>query len=377
MGARVVWLAALAACYSPYEPECGFVCGDGGACPPDYTCASDNICHLNGSPAGHVCTQQASPFDLQSALATSSHQVAVTFTGLPNSTQATDPTNYSIAGLTVTSATVQMGAVTLETGPQGKMTYTLDVAGVTRASDGAMLTTSTATFAGRPPFDVASAAPASSTSLVVTFDAAPNSAQATNLGNYDIPGLTVSGTATLNGSAVTLTTTAQAAQSYTVTVSNVARASDFEPLTGATAMFSGRTPFDVMGAASTSALAMTVTFDAPPDMTQATTLGNYTVTGLTLSSPSLNGSTVTFTTTAQLHQMYTVDVVNVMRASDGEPLTMASAMFTGSTCTDLVKDGDETDTDCGGPTCAARCAMGQMCLVNADCSSNNCATTCQ
>ncbi len=374
MRVRVVWLAALVACYSPYEPECGFVCGDGGACPPDYTCGSDNICHLNGSPAGHVCVQQASPFDLQSAMAISSHQVTVTFTGLPNSTQATDPTNYGIAGLTVTAATIQNGTVTLETSPQAAMTYTLAVTGVTRATDGAMLTTNMATFPGRPAFDVASAAPASSTSLVVTFSAAPNGSQATTLGNYDIPGLTLSGTPVLNLAAVTLTTSAQAAQSYTVTVSNVKRASDFEPLTTATAMFTGRPPFDVMGAASTSALAMTVTFDAMPDMTQATTLANYTVTGLTLSSPSLTGSTVTFTTTAQLGQMYTVDVANVTRAGDGEPLTMTSATFMGTNhCSDATQDGDETDVDCGGATCTA-CANGKMCLLNSDCQSNNCAT---
>ena len=40
-------------------------------------------------------------------------------------------------------------------------------------------------------------------------------------------------------------------------------------------------------------------------------------------------------------------------------------------CTDGIKDGDETDIDCGGRTCAP-CTTGQRCLVNADCASNVC-----
>lgn len=40
--------AALAACYSPPEPDCGFTCGPSNTCPTDYACASDHICHRNG-----------------------------------------------------------------------------------------------------------------------------------------------------------------------------------------------------------------------------------------------------------------------------------------------------------------------------------------
>jgi hypothetical protein len=49
-------------------------------------------------------------------------------------------------------------------------------------------------------------------------------------------------------------------------------------------------------------------------------------------------------------------------------------------CMDGVKDGAETDIDCGGPThpspaldgglCPARCAVGQACLVSSDCDSS-------
>jgi len=42
-----------------------------------------------------------------------------------------------------------------------------------------------------------------------------------------------------------------------------------------------------------------------------------------------------------------------------------------SQCLDNQKDGAETDTDCGGPTCT-KCATGKACLTNTDCSSNAC-----
>jgi len=49
----------------------------------------------------------------------------------------------------------------------------------------------------------------------------------------------------------------------------------------------------------------------------------------------------------------------------------------GPTCTDLVKDGAETDVDCGGGTCPA-CTAGKMCGTGSDCTSLVCAGgTCQ
>ena len=43
-------------------------------------------------------------------------------------------------------------------------------------------------------------------------------------------------------------------------------------------------------------------------------------------------------------------------------------------CDNSTKDGNETDTDCGGEvaTCATRCANGKSCMVNADCLSGVC-----
>ena len=56
----------------------------------------------------------------------------------------------------------------------------------------------------------------------------------------------------------------------------------------------------------------------------------------------------------------------------------ASGVCTGSpqtcqapTCTDTVRNGAETDTDCGGPDCPD-CANGKDCNGNSDCTSNYC-----
>jgi hypothetical protein len=41
------------------------------------------------------------------------------------------------------------------------------------------------------------------------------------------------------------------------------------------------------------------------------------------------------------------------------------------TCTDGVENGGETDVDCGGPTCAP-CADGHTCAAGGDCQSGDC-----
>jgi hypothetical protein len=42
-----------------------------------------------------------------------------------------------------------------------------------------------------------------------------------------------------------------------------------------------------------------------------------------------------------------------------------------ASCTDVIKNGSETDIDCGGGQCPV-CANGKACLVNSDCQSSNC-----
>ena len=44
---------------------------------------------------------------------------------------------------------------------------------------------------------------------------------------------------------------------------------------------------------------------------------------------------------------------------------------TGSSCTDFILNGTETDVDCGGGACPA-CGVGRVCRVPADCASGAC-----
>ncbi|MEK6816610.1 MAG: hypothetical protein AABY09_03280 [Nanoarchaeota archaeon] len=70
-------------------------------------------------------------------------------------------------------------------------------------------------------------------------------------------------------------------------------------------------------------------------------------------------------------------IVNTDCASDvctgpiGAPKTCAAPL---ATCGDGIKNQDETDVDCGGNNCRIRnkCALGKLCIVNTDCLSNNC-----
>lgn len=43
----------------------------------------------------------------------------------------------------------------------------------------------------------------------------------------------------------------------------------------------------------------------------------------------------------------------------------------GPTCNDGVRNGSETDIDCGGPTCQG-CGNGRACSQNTDCSTSRC-----
>ncbi len=42
-----------------------------------------------------------------------------------------------------------------------------------------------------------------------------------------------------------------------------------------------------------------------------------------------------------------------------------------ASCTDAIKNGDESDVDCGG-ACEAKCAVSKRCMVPDDCMSSVC-----
>jgi len=274
------------------------------------------------------------PFNVVSATSASAMSVAITFSEAPDATTATNIANYSINnGLAVTgSAQLNGNVVTISTGTQGVMTYTVTVSNVVRAADNEALTNNAAMFSGRTDFNVLSVVSNSSTSITVTFDAPPNSTQATTLGNYTISGLNLSGTPVLAGNAVTITTAPQDSVNYTLVVSGLTRNADAEPLTVAMMDFMGRSPFIVSGAVSKATRQFSLTFSDPPDPAAAVVLANYSVNGLTLTgTPVLAGNTVTIDTAVnQAATTYTVTVnANVKRDSDMEPLSVNSYNFLG------------------------------------------------
>ena len=268
--------------------------------------------------------------------------MTVAFDAPPNSTQATTLGNYTITSgvLSLSGVPVLSGnTVTLTTTAQtAGSPYQITVNSVTRASDSEPLTTKVALFNGKSGFNVASAASVNTTTLSVTYDAAPDPTTSQNVNNYSVPGLTLSGPVALVGSTVTMTTTAQAGTTYTVTVSSVIRASDSVGLTSNTANFT-HTLFNVSTAAALNSHTMTLTYDALPNSAQATTLTNYTVMDKNNNTLMLSGTvtlnsltnTVTITTAPQdaTKSPYTVTVANVTRNPDGTTLSNKSTTFTG------------------------------------------------
>ncbi len=315
----------------------------------DYTLTASGITRASDAAPLWISTSTfpgRAAFDVTSAASATNSLVQVTFQSAPDPTTGTNLANYSIPGLTLSGTPLITGnTVTLLTSPQSAISYTVTVTGVLRAGDTEPLTVNSASFTGRIAYNLVSAASLTSTSVLLTFDAAPHPVEATTLANYSIPGLTLSGLPILLGDTVMLSTSAQAMQSYTVTVSGVTRDSDAEPLLVAARSFNGISTFNVASAASTTSVRMTVTFDQAPNMAQAVVLANYSVPGLTLSgTPMLSGNTVTLITSTQSAIAYTVTVSNVTRGSDGEAMAITTAMFTGRTPFNVASASSNTST---------------------------------
>lgn len=293
--------------------DCGICEGVGAYCSDEYQCVNPT-------------------FNVVGATAPTATQVTVEFDAPPNQAQAATLANYNVAGLALTGVPVVVGnTVTITTSAQQAVNYTIEVVGVTRAGDSMALTDNTANFSGSTSFNVVAVTATTPTQVVVEFDAPPNQGQATTLANYSVPGLTLNGVPALQGNTVTITTSAQAEVSYTMTVANVTRASDADPLVTDSVVFMNGIEFNVVSAESTGNTHLTVTFSALPHSGQATTLTNYSIPGLTLSGvATLASRTVTFNTSAQSTGQYTVTVSNVTRFSDGQAMTNMTTTFEGS-----------------------------------------------
>ena len=74
LGVAIALLVGLAgtivvSCYAIPTPDCGFICGPGGACPDGTTCADDHRCHRNGAPADLVCSTVDAPLPTDASAA--------------------------------------------------------------------------------------------------------------------------------------------------------------------------------------------------------------------------------------------------------------------------------------------------------------------
>jgi len=237
--ALVVGLVACAGCYAPPEPDCGFACGTGGACPADYTCnAIGNICQRNGTTTSVACPDTR-PFALVNANASALNTVVITFESAP-APSAFATGNYVFSpGLFVSGIEIVDNQATLTVGGMNLVEYTVTVSNVTRASDAAPLALSTAGFLGRPAFNVLGVHATSSTSVTVAFDALPDVASIAAPNAFVIDNLEQLAAPQLVGTSVVLTTTPQSPVFYTVHVTGVGRAVDGEVVSGGPFTFSG------------------------------------------------------------------------------------------------------------------------------------------
>lgn len=183
-------------------------------------------------------------------------------------------------------------------------------------------------------FEITGAQALSTFAVAITFSDPPDPAEAAIVANYVFdPALALLGDSTVTGATVTLGTMQQQGVTYQLAIAGITRAADGAALTAASTTFAGHTPFDAVSAMSTGPTSVVLAFDAAPDPVQATMLANYAITdpnALDLSgTPQLAGNTVTLTTSVQSAVSYDLDVFDVTRASDHEPLYVTSASFTG------------------------------------------------
>jgi hypothetical protein len=105
--------------------------------------------------------------------------------------------------------------------------------------------------------------------------------------------------------------------------------------------------------------------------------------GLDLSQPPGPNGVISILTIDNAGDGSTHRMCTLYRASQGSKIQHKFALGRGKlalskgvptacpTCTDGTRNGDETGTDCGGPTCAA-CGTGQNCNNGSDCQSGTC-----
>jgi hypothetical protein len=158
--------------------------------------------------------------------------------------------------------------------------------------------------------------------VTVTFSKSLETVSAQTVGNYAIPGLTVTAAQqTTNNAVVVLTTTGQKeGTSYTLTVNNVKDQSSAGNTIAANSTITFVSPVLIVNGAGAlrstngTSFDVGVSFSITPDQTTATALGNYSIAGGTITSVTFftNSPEVVLETTGlQVGSNYTVSVSGI------------------------------------------------------------------
>lgn len=118
---------------------------------------------------------------------------------------------------------------------------------------------------------------------------------------------------------------------------------------------------------STSGLPTTTAGEGDPTGEDSSGGGSSPVTSLDPSDPSSSSSS----SSGEPDTTTTTTTSTGTTGTTGEPDTGSSSTGPVSHCDNGVRDGDETDLDCGGAVCPA-CSLGAGCLLDLDCASSWC-----
>jgi len=256
LGAVTVCLGLTAAfafgisCYEIPSPDCGFVCGAGGLCPDNYTCATDNICHRDGTPAGTSCVGDGG-IDAPDALIVSPHVISMVPADGATGVARTAPISavvdlpledFSVdnSSFIVTSGGVALAGVVAYDDPSRTATFTSDaelpagalisvqLTGNITSTQGAPLVPAAWSFttlddqpptvASSTPLDMATMVP-DATAIAVTFSEVVTGVDTTSF-TVSAPGPTpIAGTITGSGATYTFTPAAALPAATAITAS--------------------------------------------------------------------------------------------------------------------------------------------------------------
>jgi hypothetical protein len=238
------------------------------------------------------------------------------------------------AGLNDTSNKIRRSMERRTTGVNGTVAaswYSASAVGTNVAAGFSSKTIATPGQANSPAvFNVTGAAPTSSTTLLVYFSEAPTAgggaSGAENAANYSLTGgLTVSA-ASLSGTVVTLTTSAQGVTNYTLTVNNVTAAASAAVLSTNTAAFAGFELPRVRNAVPVNATTIDINFSKNMDVSTIdgntaafTFTGGITASAVTLqtAAPNANRRVRVTTSTHTPGTSYTASVSSAVQDTLG------------------------------------------------------------